>query len=61
MSHSSTFMQMDPSDVFFTHSKIRPYFSGCGKRIDESIREIVEGEITIDTIPFITVLRVTNY
>ncbi|CAM9264907.1 unnamed protein product, partial [Ectocarpus fasciculatus] len=47
---------IDPSIVFYTHSKIRPVFSGCGKSIQDTIDEITSGAIAPSELPFITVL-----
>lgn len=46
---------VDPSEIFFTHSKIRYRFSGCGKTIEETISELRSGLTKIDKIPKITV------
>ena len=35
----------------------RPNFSGCGKRIEETISEIENGILNLGDLPFITVLR----
>ncbi len=40
----------------FTHSRIRPYFSGCGKAIEETINELLEKKIKFEDIPLITVI-----
>ncbi|KAJ1399087.1 hypothetical protein B484DRAFT_320227, partial [Ochromonadaceae sp. CCMP2298] len=50
-------IEINPSVVRFTHSRVRPYFTGCGKRIEETIAEIVEGLITISDLPLITVIE----
>jgi hypothetical protein len=38
-------------------SYCRPNFSGCGKRIVETISEIENGILDLNDLPFITVLR----
>lgn len=35
----------------------RPFFSGCGRRIEDTIQSIVEGTTSVDDLPKITVLR----
>lgn len=52
-----TLVEMDPSDIFFTHSRIRPQFTGCNKMIQETLDEITEGRTKIDQIPYITVIE----
>lgn len=47
---------IDPAVVYFTHSKIRPAFSGCGRRIQDTVDEILTGIKTVSELPFITVL-----
>lgn len=48
--------EIDPAIVYFTHSKIRPVFSGCGRRIQDTIEEITGGLKTVADVPFITIL-----
>jgi hypothetical protein len=52
--------RIDPLEVYFTHSKVRPCFSGCGKQLAETIEEVRSGLTGIDDIPMITVLRGTD-
>lgn len=49
--------EFDPLDIYYTHSKIRPFFSGCGKRIVDTIAEIESGKITAHDIPQISVIQ----
>jgi hypothetical protein len=48
-------IRIDPSDIYFTHSKIRHRFSGCGKTIEETLTELRTGVTKIEAIPKITV------
>lgn len=48
---------LDPLDIYYTHSKIRPFFSGCGKRIVDTIAEIESGQITANDLPQISVIQ----
>lgn len=49
-------MLLDPDCIYFTHSKIRERFSGCGKTIDETFNELETKKITITQIPKIKVI-----
>lgn len=50
-------VELDPSIIRFTHARIRPFFTGCGKRIEETIQELNDGIITIKDLPLITVIE----
>eukprot|EP01032_Pedospumella_encystans_P003011 gene3011-3547_t len=41
-----TTIEIDPSVIRFTHARIRPYFTGCGKKIEDTIKEITDGVTT---------------
>lgn len=49
--------RMDPDEIYFTHARVRPVFTGCNKRIQETLDEIVAGTTTVDDIPYITVIE----
>jgi len=49
-------MLLDPNEIYFTHSKIRERFSGCGKTIEETFEELKTKKINISDIPKIKVL-----
>ena len=49
-------IEIDPETVYFTHSKIRKQFSGCGKLLQETLNEIVAGRTAIEEIPRIRVI-----
>jgi len=50
------FMEIDPSIVYFSHARIRTTFSGCGRRVEDTLAEIVEGRLKPEALPFITVI-----
>ena len=37
-----------------------PHFSGCGSRIEDTIAEITRGDLQLDSLPNITVLRAAD-
>lgn len=51
------FVKIDPTTVFFTHSRIRGTFSGCGKRLVETLEEITSGQLKVEDLPVITVIH----
>jgi hypothetical protein len=45
-------------DVYrFTHSRIRPFFSGCAMRIEDTLTQLISGQVSLENIPFITVIE----
>jgi len=44
---------MDPLNIYFTHSKISPYFSGCSKSIIDTYYEVIKDPSTLLKIPVI--------
>jgi hypothetical protein len=50
------FGELDPACIFFTHSRIRATFSGCSKRVEETLEELVSGMIQPGDLPQITVV-----
>lgn len=49
-------VHIDPATVRFTHSRIRPFFSGCGRRVEDTLADILEGRMRFEDLPFITVV-----
>ena len=47
--------RVDPSSIYFTFSRIRPLFS-CGRKIEDTIADIVSGKISAASLPPIQVL-----
>ena len=50
-----SFIELDPNVIYHTHSKIRNRFSGCGKLVEETLKEIISGKTKIEVLPTITV------
>lgn len=46
---------VDPAQVRFQHSRIRPYFSGCGRSVVETLESIRRKEILPSDLPPIQV------
>lgn len=53
-------IEINPSIIRFTHSRIRSQFTGCNKRIEETINEIIQQKLHISNLPLITVLYIHN-
>lgn len=53
-------LEIDPGVIRFTHSRIRPYFTGCGKRVEDTLDDLIHRRIKISDIPIITVIPVKN-
>lgn len=54
-----TIIKLDPSIIYFTHSKIKPCFS-TGKPIMETYQEIATNKINATDIPIINVYYVND-
>jgi hypothetical protein len=50
-----TMLQVDPARVRFQHSRIRPYFSGCGRSVEATLDSIRRGELSPLDLPPIQV------
>ena len=48
-------IHVNPSRIRFQHSRIRPYFSGCGRSVVETLEEIRRGELSPADLPPIQV------
>ena len=54
-------IEIDPSHVYFTFSRIRPFFS-CGRPIQQTLDQLLKGEIQPSDLPSISLLfDGTNY
>lgn len=42
---------IDPARIRFQHSKIRPYFSGCGRSVESTLESIRKKEISPSDLP----------
>lgn len=47
---------VDPSRVRFQHSRIRPYFSGCGRAVADTLQAIRDGKLRVEDLPPILVI-----
>lgn len=52
---------VDPNDVMFTHSRIRPFFTGCGNRIEDTLQDIIDGRLAVQDLPLITIIENDGY
>lgn len=52
----SGMIMIDPARCRFQHSKIRPYFSGCGRSVHTTLQDIRDGTTKISDLPPIQVL-----
>ena len=50
-------LELDPLNIRFAYSRVRPRFSGCDKTIEESTQEIRDGKTKVEDIPLITVVK----
>lgn len=49
-------LMVDPARVRFQHSRIRPYFSGCGRSLMETLEDIRQNKISPSDLPLIQVI-----
>jgi hypothetical protein len=49
-------LMVDPARIRFQHARIRPYFSGCGRSLVETLDEIRHGKLSPSELPPIQVL-----
>lgn len=49
-------IDIDPDCIRFTHARIRPYFTGCGRRVEDTLADIIAGRMSIEDLPKITVI-----
>ncbi len=54
-------VHVDPERLRFQHSKIRPFFSGCGRSVEETLNSIRRGELKPTDLPPIQVRRSFTY
>jgi len=48
-------IEIDPSVVYFTFSRIRPFFS-CGRTIQSTLDSLLKNELVTADLPYITLL-----
>jgi hypothetical protein len=56
LDHNGNGMYVDPARIRFQHSRIRPYFSGCGRSVTATLEEIRNGTIQVSDLPPIQVI-----
>lgn len=56
MARKEGFIDVDPALVYFTHARVRPLFSGCGRRLEDTLNALLSNSMDIDALPVITVL-----
>ena len=44
------------SVVRFTHSRVQPFFSGCGIRLEDTLEQLTSGRMALEDLPTITVI-----
>ena len=49
-------IEINPSVIYFTHARIRPFFTGCGRRVEDTLMDIRNGSLAVDSLPKITVI-----
>jgi hypothetical protein len=54
---TSEYICIDPDKVYFTHARIRSTFSGCGRKVEDTIRDIIEHRLALESLPLITILN----
>lgn len=54
------YIRVDPRDIRYTHSKIRPYFSDA-RRVEDTLAEIKDGKLNPDELRNITVIQQETY
>ena len=55
-STDGSWLEIDPRRIRFQHSRIRPYFSGCGRSVEDTLQVIREGKLDPRDLPPIQVL-----
>ena len=49
-------VQLRPSEILYTYSKVLPYFSGCGRTLRHTLDEIARGAMRPSDLPAIAVI-----
>lgn len=52
----SWFIYIDPERIRYQHARIRPYFSGCGRSVTDTLEEIRQGRLQPSDLPPIQVI-----
>eukprot|EP01063_Lacrimia_lanifica_P016314 TRINITY_DN22916_c0_g1_i1.p1 TRINITY_DN22916_c0_g1~~TRINITY_DN22916_c0_g1_i1.p1 ORF type:complete len:459 (+),score=138.62 TRINITY_DN22916_c0_g1_i1:46-1422(+) len=48
-------VEIDPEEVYFTHARIRPFFS-CGRRVHDTLDALTSGELAVADLPPISLI-----
>lgn len=56
MGSGESYAMIDPNRIRFQHSKIRPYFSGCGRSVMDTLDQMRQGKLAPDALPPIQVI-----
>ena len=48
-------IELDPCIIYHTHSRIRNTFSGCGKKVEDTLNDLLTQRIKVSDLPMITV------
>ena len=48
-------VDIDPEIVYFTFSRVRPFFS-CGRPVNETLESLIKGDLDTSDLPSITLL-----
>lgn len=57
-SNSEDRIWVDPARIRYQHSRIRPFFSGCGRSVEETLDALRQGKLQPSDIPPIQVRRI---
>jgi hypothetical protein len=60
MKEKDRIITLNPAIIRFTHSKIRPKFSGNGYLIQETINQLETNQIDINDIPLIQIMYING-
>ena len=55
--HNKAIVSINVNRIYFTHSRIRPIFTGCNKLITDTLEEIINKKTFIKNIPLITIIE----
>jgi len=53
-------INLDPLEIAFSYKKLSPNFSGCGRTLQQTLDDILEGRIFASDLPQIAVLAMPN-
>ena len=48
--------EVNVAELYYTHARVRPFFSGCGRRLEDTLQQILSGAMTLDQLPRLTVM-----